>query len=166
LRQLPPDQMTARSPAALDVSEANFSLASELEIAPATTRPAAAAAQKLTASADRTVMVDGLAPGRYVLQKARAPGETGQVVTYARGVTVAGDPREGDMTRAAPAELKELFGEGTRTIVGSMPAEATVRGNELWRVFVVALIAAYAAEAIFGFVATARRERVREGVAA
>jgi hypothetical protein len=115
----------------------------------------------LSASADRTVLVDGLAPGRYLLQKGRAPGEKAQFVTYARGVTVATDPRQSDMTRVAPDDLTRMFGPNTRTIVGDVPTDLVPTGGEFWKIFVAGLLLAYAAEAILGFIATARREKER-----
>jgi hypothetical protein len=162
LRTVPPDQMVARTPGALDVGETNFSLTRDLElVAAATTQPSGGDVMTMPASADRTVMVDGLAPGRYLLQKARAPGEKAQVVSYARGVTVQTDPRESDMTKVSAEELKRMFGDRAQVVSGEMPADAVPRGGEFWRIFVVALLVAYAAEAIAGFVSTARRERLR-----
>jgi hypothetical protein len=164
LKTLPPDQFVARTPAALDVGETNFALTSDLEIIPANaaaTQPAGATPMKLPASAQRTVLVRDLAPGRYLLQKARSPGETAQIVTYARGIAVQTDPRASDMTRVAPAELSRLFGSEPGAIVSEVPSDLTPAGGEFWKIFVVILFFAYAAEAIVGFIATARREKER-----
>jgi hypothetical protein len=84
-------------------------------------------------------------------------------------VTVAADPRQSDMTRIRPDDLGRMFGPQARTIVGDIPADLVPTGGEFWKIFVACLLLAYAAEAIFGFIATARREKERapgEGVAA
>ena len=178
LRTLPPDQLVARTPGVLDVSEANFALTSDLELAPggasqagpttapskagevAATQPQAEAIH-LTASPDRTVLLSGLAPGRYLLQKARVPGEGNQIVTYARTVTVQNDPRQSDMTREPAEDLKHLFGERVLTITGELPTDLVPRGAEFWKILVIALILGYAVEAIVGFIVGARREKER-----
>jgi len=143
-------------------------------------------------------MVDGLAPGRYLLEKARDPEEMGQVGGYARGVTVQSDPRASDMARVNPGEIATLFaplelhdsqapGDSQKdfrwgrspgravklpalaalfdshlhTVTGDVPAYLVEKGGEFWKIFVIALLIAYAVEAIVGFLATARRERER-----
>ena len=181
LKPLPPDQLVARTAAVLDVSETSFALTSNLELASsvsaaATSQPAGATSQPagasapaapasadlaLAASADRTVLIDGLAPGRYQLQKARAPSEKGQIVTYARGVTVQEDPRESDMTRASEADLKSRFGRSAQIVTGELPTSLVPTGGEFWKIFIYALLAAYAAEALIGFMTTAKREKQR-----
>lgn len=166
---LPPDQLVARTPAALDVSETNFALTSALEIVSAnspTTQPTSPSAPPgepivLPASADRSVLIGGLPPGRYLLETARAPGEKNQIITYARGVTVQADPRAGDMTRISDPDLKRIFGEHAKTVVGDLPRDLAPSGGEFWKFFVVCLFIAYAAEAIVGFVTSARREKER-----
>lgn len=172
LKAVPPDQLVARTQAVLDVGETNFALTSNLELvsqasASATSQPAATQAAspavelQLPASPERTVLVEGLPPGRYSLQKARAPGEKSQIVTYARGVSVQEDPRESDMTRATESGLKQLFGKSTQIVDGDLPSGLVPRGGEFWKIFIYTLIVAYAAESIIGFLTTASREKSR-----
>jgi hypothetical protein len=107
------------------------------------------------------VLLDGLAPGRYLLQKARGPEEKGTIVTYARGVTVQEDPREGDMTKATQGELKGMFGRSMQVVTGELPTNLVPTGGEFWKIFIFALLVAYLAEAIIGFLTTAQREKAR-----
>ena len=137
LKTLPPDQFVARTPAALDVSETNFALTGDLEIVPANasaTQPSGVEPLILPASPQRTVFVRNLAPGRYLLEKARGKGETGQIVTYARGIAVQGDPRASDMTRVAPADLSRVFGVEPSAIVSEIPADLVPTGGEFWKI--------------------------------
>ncbi len=166
-KPIPPDQLIARTPAALDVSETNFALTSDLELVKAdapTTQPGAAPTDEptiLPVSQDRTILVGGLAPGQYLLEKARAPGEKNQIVTYARGVSVQGDPRVSDMARISQEDLQTLFGSSTKTITGDLPADLVPNGGEFWKIFIIGLFVAYVIEAVAGFISTARREKER-----
>jgi len=173
LKALPPDQLVARTPAVLDVSETSFAMTSDLELSPlgssapaVATQPGAApqpvaAGLSLTASTDRTVLVEGLSPGRYQLQKARAASEKGQIVTYARGVTVQEDPRESVMTRATLEDVRHVFGNSAKIVADDLPADLVPTGGEAWKPLILLLLIAYAAEAVIGFVTTARREKQR-----
>ena len=145
LRSLPPDQLVARTPAALDVSETNFSLTSERWtscglIAALITRNATRQVARrcgwssrrshslLTASPDRTVMVDGLAPGRYVLQKSRAADEKGMVMMR-RPATSRFNPTRGPETcqpASSAAEVASLLPRPARQSPASGRAAALV----------------------------------------
>ena len=163
----PPDVLTALTPAVLDVSEPTFAFASALELTPAETasetdasaRPAVKTL-RLPISADHHVLVPALAAGEYLLHKPRQ-GDGNEVITYARYVTVHADPRESDLTPLAADQPGMLFGAATRVVKVDDPTDLTPRGGEFWKIFVMLLVVAYAAEALIGWILSVRRERQR-----
>ena len=172
LKVRPADVLTAQTPAVLDVSEPGFAFANELELTPvaaaapggfgAATQPAAPAGEsiRLAVNADQTVLLEGLPAGRYLLHKARRPGETGAMVSYSRSITVHADPRESEMKRAENAELSSLFGDGVRRM-DLAGVDTVVRGGEFWKTLVALLLVAYVVEALTSWVLSAKREKKR-----
>jgi len=162
LRVRPPDVLTALQPTALDVSEAAFAFASELEL----TVPGEGAQRppiRLPVSADQTVLVPALAAGEYQIHKPRTAGAVGG---QARNITVHADPRESDLARAAESQIGDWLGGPVRVASPEDAARLAPTGGEFWRLFVWLLVIAYLAEAVIGYLFNARREKIRAAEAA
>ena len=157
LRVRPPDILTALQPAVLDVSEPAFAFATELELSPvgdATNRPPV----RLKVNLDQTVLVPPLAAGDYALHKPRA---VGVVAGHTRHVTVHTDPQESDLTRATEPQLRDWLGGPVRVTDAPDTTKLAPTGGEVWRLLVWLLAIAYVAEAVTGYILSARREKLR-----
>lgn len=162
LRVLPPDVLTALQPAVLDVSELGFAFATKLELT--SSGDPARPPLLLDVSPQNTVIIPPLPAGVFQLHK---PLTAGAVSGHTRNITVHSDPRESDMAVAAAPVLGEWLG-GPVAVAGlADPLTLAPKGGEFWRLFVWLLVVAYVAEALFGYLMTARREKQRsaEGAA-
>jgi len=181
----PPDVLPAGEMRVLDVSEVPFAHETVLDLsrmeagekaAPDTQRaPGAdgdagrqrALIAQLPIGPERQVVLPGLPAGRYLIHKSQGAGAGAQVLSYARPLTVNADPRESQMAQIAGTELQALFGPETRIVSPEHLPELVPHGGEFWTILVLLLFAAYAAEAVAGWIACVRRERQRaaEGAA-
>lgn len=157
LRLLPPDNLTALQPAVLDVSEPAFAFATELELTP-TGETANREPIRVTVSPNQTVLVPPLAAGNYQLHKPRVAGA---VAGHTRNLTVHTDPQESDMTRTAEPEITEWLQGPVRVVAVKDTANLAPTGGEFWKFFLWLLVIAYVAEAVTGYVLSARREKLR-----
>lgn len=155
LRVQPPDVLTALQSSALDVSEPGFAFATELELS---TTGFDAAPLRLPIGVDQTVIIPGLAAGEYQLHK---PRTTGAVSGYLRNLTVHADPSESEMPKATEPQLADWLGGPVRVANLEDATKLAPIGGELWKVFVILLVAAYLAEAVIGYLLNARREKLR-----
>ena len=123
--------------------------------------------ESLAISPEKQVVLKGLPMGRYLLQKPQGPAAGTQGLGYARPIAVNADPRESRMARIDGTELQKLFGPGTRVLAPDRLDELVPRGGEFWTALVILLLAAYAVEAVAGWIASVRSERRRsaEGAA-
>lgn len=157
LRVRPPDILTALQPAVLDVSEPAFAFATELELSTlgdATNRPPI----RLKVNADQTVLVPALPAGDFALHKPRA---IGAVAGHTRNITVHTDAQESDFTRATEPQLREWLGGDVRVTEATAPVQLAPPGGEFWRPLLLLLLLAYVAEAVTGYVLSAKREKQR-----
>ncbi len=173
------DVLPAITPAVLDVSEANFAFATELELStpegiatatgPATQGGAGTAGEafksiRLPITSDHTVLLPGLPAGQYLLHKARQGGEAGganQVISYARYVTVHADARESAMGLLAAEEMTGIFGSDARVVANAGQIDLAPQVFEFWRTLVMVLVGVYLVEALVGWLLSARREKQR-----
>ena len=184
LKPRPPDVLSAGQPAVLDVSERQFMLVPELELAaalPANNGPAAnnrnpdggkpnnakpgngnGSAQlrkRLKIAENGTVFLAGMAAGRYTVGKPSIDGAASG--GYIRNVAVNPSSKESRTERLAAGEVVELFGQNARVCAAGDLADLAPRGLELAGMLVLPLILVYTIEAIAGFVLSARREKQR-----
>lgn len=157
LRVRPPDILTALQPAVLDVSEPAFAFATELELSAlgdATNRPPV----RLKVNADQTVLVPALPAGDFALHKPRA---VGAVAGHTRHITVHTDAQESDFTRATEPQLRDWLGGDVRVTEAAAPLQLAPTGGEFWRPLLLLLLLAYVAEAVTGYLLSAKREKQR-----
>ena len=157
LRVRPPDILTALQPAVLDVSEPAFAFATELELTTlgdVTNRPPV----RLKVNADQTVLVPALPAGDYALHKPRA---VGAVAGHTRNITVHTDAGESDFTRATEPQLRDWLGGEVRVTEAATALKLAPPGGEFWRPLLLLLLLAYVAEAVTGYVLSAKREKQR-----
>ena len=153
LRVLPPDSLVALKPAALDVSEPGFAFATELEL----TGPAGDPV-RLPVTERQTVLIPPLPAGNYQLHKPRVAGAAGG---HTRNITVHPDSRESEMARAEAGQLTEWLGCPVQVIEPAQTASLAPTGREFRGLLVWLLLAAFAAEAVVGYLLNARREKIR-----
>ena len=157
LRVRPPDILTALQPAVLDVSEPAFAFATELELSTlgdATNRSPI----RLKVNADLTVLVPALPAGDFALHKPRA---VGAVAGHTRNITVHTDAGESDFTRATEPQLRDWLGGEVRVTEAAAALKLAPPGGEFWRPLLLLLLLAYVAEAVTGYILSARREKQR-----
>lgn len=175
------DVLTALQPAVLDASEQRFAFVDRLELAPVSAEapePIEGLNPALTRSGgvqeplslpireDRTVLVEGVPAGDYRLQKVQEEG-VAPMVRRGRLVSVNPDPTESDMAGVSAGtleELRSLGGEeaGPFRVVGAAERLSLAPGGmEMWKLLVVVLAVAYAAEGAIGWWLSAQREKER-----
>ncbi len=173
-----PDRVLAGRPVVLDVSEPEFAFLESLELSrqPLPEGEAETAAEALQGDApprpdplgdfavrrypiraDRTIVVDPLPVGRYLLHRPRSDDETDMLLSYARPLAVNPDTSYAGADPVDAETVRDLFGPGA----GLMPAVALARrgprGAEGWSLLVLLGLAAYLVEGVRAHRAGLRR---------
>ena len=167
LQARPPDIVPALTTSVLDVSEPEFAFTTELELSERTALPGAdeesaeVETHTLAVSEDRKVVLPPLAAGQYVLRKTQKEG-IASVAAYQRIVYCYPDLRESDMRSVSAGEVHEVIGPDVRVQTAKEASIIPPIGREWWHWIVAALMGAYFAEAIFGWILNQRREKQRE----
>jgi len=169
LQPRPSDIVPALTTAVLDVSEPEFAFTTELELAERSALPTADSVETtdepeshvLSVSDDRKVVLPPLAAGQYVLRKTQQSGIM-SIAGYSRVVYCYPDLRESDMSRVSEGDLKQLMGTEIRVQSAKEASIVPPVGREWWQWIVAALMGAYFAEAILGWILNLRREKKRE----
>lgn len=159
LRTRVPDVLTALRPAVLDVSEPAFAFVEELEL----TRvdPLGPTALRLPIQKEKTVLLEGLPSGQYLLHKVAASSVPGQLFSYARCIAVNPDPCESDMKQTSEEELRPVLGSRVGVAKAEDIGRFVPRGGEAWRWIVLLLAIVYGLEGIIAWALSARREKRR-----
>jgi hypothetical protein len=157
------DVFLATRAGVMDVSEKNFAFDTTLLLSTESrTENKPSTSFRLTITPGRTVMLPPLPSGNYYLHR---PGATESAHPTAQGyyrcVTVNTDPAEGVAAPWADQDVRRVFGQRARTITPKAFATLDVRGMELWRYLMMFLFAAYAVEAVAGWIMNTRRETER-----
>ena len=110
------------------------------------------------------MLIPPLAAGTYQLHKLRTAGAA---AGYSRNVSVQIDPSESNFARLNEAEASEWLGVPVRILPLPETARLAPTGMEFWKPFVWLLLIIYLAEAVTGYLLSARREKIRmaEGAA-
>ena len=174
LKPRPPDVLNAGQPAVLDVSERQFMLVPELELAgtpgaapPVNNGPTppngkqdnGKLRKRLKIADNGTVFLAGLPAGRYTLGKPALDGAASG--GYVRNVAVNPSSKESRTERLAADDVVGLFGQNARMAAAGDLAGLAPRGLELASLLVLPLVLVYTIEALIGFILSARREKQR-----
>ncbi len=155
--------LTALRPVVLGVGEAQFAFVDQLQLAPVAGQDErlAAVATRLPKGRGDTLLLGGLPAGRFRLHTPQSEEAGALPPAYSRLLAVNPDPRESDLRALPSPALLELFNQQARVLPPTATAELAMPGNELTRWLAVLLILAYIAEAVVGWLLSARRERQR-----
>ncbi len=167
LKRRPPDVVPALTQAVLDVSEPEFSFATEFELAPVADTGGEPQLPQLDKAPPESlrpregrVLVPPLVSGQYVLRK-KQESATASLSGYSRIVYAHPDPRESEMAKVGKATIVEMFDRDVKTVFGAQPPITTPTGNELWKIVVAMLMGMYFLEAIAAWLLDVRREKKR-----
>jgi hypothetical protein len=161
LKTRPSFALTALRAASLDVSEPGFAFMDTIELRH---EEQPDIAHQMDIATGRSVKVDGLPPGRYLLGKPW--GANTNWVGFRRPVTVNNDPLESDLTKIDDALLQLWFDSAVESKSVTELAQLAPKGREQWRLFILILAALWALEAVAGYVTSllrwSKQEREQE----
>jgi len=149
--------LTALRAASLDVSEPGFAFMDKVQLRQEENPDIA---KTMDVAKGRSVKVDGMPPGRYLLGKPW--GSNKKWSGYRRPVTVNNDPLESDLTKVNDARLKDWFNEAVEIMTVPELAQLTPKGREQWRLFVLILAGVWVLEAVAGYITSLLRWRKQE----
>ncbi|MBI07573.1 MAG: hypothetical protein CMM54_11380 [Rhodospirillaceae bacterium] len=157
LKVKPSFSLTALRAASLDVSEPGFAFMDKLLLRNEDNPKINAT---MTIAKGRSVKIDGMPPGRYLLGKPW--GKSSHWSGYRRPVTVNNDPLESDLAKLDDVQLQTWFNNAIETKTIPELAQLAPKGKEQWRLFILILAGVWVLEAVAGYVTGLLRWRKQE----